>query len=94
MKEIQLVGLSELRAVVSAGAVLSVTLVGVDDGWMTRIATRTGMLSLMSTRARTKPRSFVDPRAAFGLFRELGIVDLRIDNRSWAPEQKSLVGAV
>ena len=51
------------------------------------------MLSLMSTRARTKPRAFADPRAAFGLFRELGIVDLRIDNRSWAPEQKSLVGA-
>lgn len=93
MEKMQLVGLSELRAVVGAGAVLSVTLVGVDDGWMTRIATRTGMLSLMSTRVRAKPRSFADPRSAFSLFRELGIVDLKIDNRSWSPEQKPILGA-
>lgn len=93
MGDIQLVELSKLRAVVDAGGVLSVTLVGVDQGWMTRITTRTGTLSLMSTRARTKPRSFVDPRAAFNLFREMGIVDLRIDNRTWSPEEKSLAGA-
>lgn len=94
MKDIQLVGLSELQAAVDAGGALSAILVGVDRGWMTRIATRIGTLSLMSTRARARPRAFADPRAVFGLFRELGIVDLRIDNRGAArPSRLAYVDA-
>lgn len=89
MNKIKLVQLSELRAVIEAGGVLSVTLEGAGTGFATRLTTRSGALSLASKNTGQQ-RVFADPRTALALFKQMGIVEVRIDTRNWSTDQKSL----
>lgn len=89
MNQIKLVLFSELRAVIEAGGVLSVTLEGAGAGFATRLTTRSGALSLASKNTGQQ-RVFADPRTALALLKQLGVVEVRIDTRNWSTGQKSL----
>jgi hypothetical protein len=78
--------LSQFRAAVAAGGVLSVTLRAQGGAFEVQAETRRGDAVLIDTRHKA-PRRFLDPRRALMLLRELGIRSARLDAEDWRPEQ-------
>lgn len=86
----QNITLEQLRATVSAGGVVGVTLKGQGSGFLMEIATRSGQSGLLVKARSTEPRRFGSPNSALIVLRELGIAVAQIDTTSWNPDQKEV----
>lgn len=82
--------LEQLRATVSAGGVVGVTLKGHGGGFFLEIATRSGHDAILSKARSTEPRRFGSPTSALVVLRELGIAVAQLDATDWNPDQKDM----
>lgn len=82
--------LEQLRATVSTGGVVGVTLKGHGGGFFLKIATRSGHDAILSKARSTEPRRFGSPTSALGVLRELGIAVVQLDATDWNPDQKDM----
>ncbi len=82
--------LEQLRATVSAGGVVGVTLKGHGGGFFLEIATRSGHDAILSKARSTEPRRFGSPTSALVVLRELGIAVAQLDATDWNPDQKNM----
>ena len=82
--------LEQLRATVSAGGVVGVTLKGHGGGFFLEIATRSGHDAILSKARSTEPRRFGNPTSALVVLRDLGIAVAQLDATDWNPDQKNM----
>lgn len=82
--------LEQLRATVSAGGVVGVTLRGEGSGFFLQIATRSGQNAVLSKARSIQPRRFGNPTSALLVLRELGIAVAQLDATQWNPDQKEM----
>lgn len=82
--------LEQLRATVSAGGVVGVTLKGQGSGFLLEIATRSGQDAFLVKARSTEPRRFGSPNSALIVLRELGISVAQLDATNWNPDQKEV----
>lgn len=82
--------LEQLRATVSAGGVVGVTLKGQGSGFFVEIATRSGQDAFLVKARSTEPRRFGSPNSALILLRTLGISIAKLDATNWNPDQKEV----
>lgn len=82
--------LEQLRATVSAGGVVEVTLKGHGSGFFLEIATRSGHDAILSKARSTEPRRFGNPTSALVVLRDLGIAVAQLDATDWNPDQKNM----
>ncbi|MBK7952701.1 MAG: hypothetical protein IPK02_01330 [Candidatus Accumulibacter sp.] len=82
--------LEQLRATVSAGGVVEVTLKGHGGGFFLEIATRSGHDAILSKARSTEPRRFGNPTSALVVLRDLGIAVAQLDATDWNPDQKNM----
>jgi len=82
--------LEQLRATVSAGGVVGVTLKGQGSGFFMEIATRSGQDAFLVKARSTEPRRFGSPNSALIVLRDLGIAVAQLDATNWNPDQKEV----
>ena len=82
--------LEQLRATVSAGGVVGVTLKGQGSGFFMEIATRSGQDAFLVKARSTEPRRFGSPSSALIVLRGLGIGVAQLDATNWDPDQKEV----
>ena len=82
--------LEQLRATVSAGGVVGVTLKGRGGGFFLEITTRSGHDAILSKARSTEPRRFGNPTSALVVLRDLGIAVAQLDATDWSPDQKDM----
>ncbi len=82
--------LEQLRATVSAGGVVGVTLKGHGGGFFLEITTRSGHDAILSKARSTEPRRFGNPTSALVVLRDLGIAVAQLDATDWSPDQKDM----
>lgn len=82
--------LEQLRATVSAGGVVGVTLKGQGSGFFMEIATRSGQDAFLVKARSTEPRRFGSPSSALIVLRDLGIAVAQLDATNWNPDQKEV----
>ncbi len=82
--------LEQLRATVSAGGVVGVTLKGEGGGFFLEIATRSGQDAILSKARSVEPRRFGNPTSALVVLRGIGIAVAQLDVTHWNPEQKDM----
>ena len=82
--------LEQLRATVSAGGVVGVTLKGRGGGFFLEITTRSGHDAILSKARSTEPRRFGNPTSALVVLRDLGIAVVQLDATDWSPDQKDM----
>lgn len=82
--------LEQLRATVSAGGVMGVTLKGQGGGFFMEIATRSGQDAILSKARSTEPRRFGSPSSALVVLRNIGINVAQLDATHWNPDQKEI----
>ncbi len=82
--------LKQLRATVSAGGVVGVTLKGQGSGFFMEIATRSGQDAFLVKARSTEPRRFGSPNSALIVLRDLGIAVAQLDATNWNPDQKEV----
>ncbi len=82
--------LEQLRAAVSAGGVMGVTLKGQGCGFFMEIATRSGQDAILSKARSTEPRRFGSPSSALIVLRDIGIAVAKLDATNWNPDQKEV----
>lgn len=80
--------LEQLRATVSAGGVVGVTLKGQGSGFFMEIATRSGQDAILAKARSTEPRRFGSPGSALIVLRDIGIAVAQLDATNWNPDQK------
>ena len=86
----QSMALEQLRATVSAGGVVGVTLKGQGSGFFVEIATRSGQDAFLVKARSTEPRRFGSPNSALIVLRDLGIAVAQLDATNWNPDQKEV----
>lgn len=82
--------LEQLRATVSAGGVVGVTLKGQGSGFFMEISTRSGNDAVLSKARSSEPRRFGSPNSALIVLREMGIAVAQLDATDWNPDQKEV----
>jgi hypothetical protein len=82
--------LEQLRATVSAGGVVGVTLKGQGSGFFMEIATRSGQDAFLVKARSTEPRRFGSPNSALIVLRDIGIAVAQLDATNWNPDQKEV----
>jgi hypothetical protein len=82
--------IEKLRLLVDAGAVRSVELVGVPDGFALRITTKGDEMSGTLETDKGHVRTFAKLDTAAKLLHELGVGRATLDLQSWAPGQKAV----
>lgn len=82
--------LDQLRATVSAGGVVGVTLKAQGSGFVMEIATRSGQEAILSKARSTEPRRFGNPVSALIVLRGIGIAVANLDATNWNPDQKEI----
>ena len=82
--------LEQLRATVSAGGVVGVTLKGQGSGFFMEIATRSGQDAFLVKARSTEPRRFGSPNSALIVLRDLGIAVAQLDATNWNPDHKEV----
>jgi hypothetical protein len=82
--------LEQLRATVSAGGVVGVTLKGEGSGFFMEIATRSGQDTFLVKARSTEPRRFGSANSALTVLRGIGIAVAQIDATHWDPDQKEV----
>ncbi|OHC75870.1 MAG: hypothetical protein A3G18_02120 [Rhodospirillales bacterium RIFCSPLOWO2_12_FULL_58_28] len=82
--------MEQLRAAVSAGGVVGVTLKGEGAGFFLEIATRSGQNAVLSKARSVEPRRFGNPTSALVVLHNIGIAVARLDATHWNPGQKDM----
>lgn len=82
--------LEQLRATVSAGGIVGVTLKGEGGGFFLEIATRSGQDVVLSKARSVEPRRFGNPTSALVVLRDIGITVAQLDTTHWNPGQKDM----
>lgn len=82
--------LEQLRATVSAGGIVGVTLKGEGGGFFLEIATRSGQDVVLSKARSVEPRRFGNPTSALVVLRDIGITVAQLDTTHWSPGQKDM----
>jgi len=82
--------LEQLRAAISAGDVIGITLKGQAAGFLVEIATRSGRDAFLAKARSIEPRRFGNPASAMIVLRDLGVVVAQIDITNWDPDQKDM----
>lgn len=82
--------LEQLRATVSAGGIVGVTLKGEGGGFFLEIATRSGQEVVLSKARSVEPRRFGNPTSALVVLRDIGITVAQLDTTHWNPGQKDM----
>ncbi len=82
--------LEQLRATVSAGGVVGVTLKGEGGGFFLQIATRSGQDAVLTKARSVEPRRFGNPLSALVVLRDIGIAVAQLDATHWNPDQKDV----
>lgn len=82
--------LEQLRATVSAGGVVGVTLKGEGGGFFLQIATRSGQDAVLTKARSVEPRRFGNPLSALVVLRDIGIAVAQLDATHWNPGQKDM----
>ncbi|WP_334666315.1 hypothetical protein [Streptomyces cyaneofuscatus] len=80
------VDVEQFRALAHSGGVVSVTLEGQGKDFVLAIETRGGPAMLVLANDKDKQRTFVDPRRALLLLRELGLLKAHINLEGWNPK--------
>lgn len=84
------VDLDQLRALVAAGSVLSVTLEAVGKNFALKAKTHRGDAVLVPVKSPDSPRLFADLRRALLVLNDLGIREAVVDTAKWEPKQQEL----
>ena len=90
MNNMQTVDLDQLRALIAAGSVQSVTFEAVGKDFALKVAMPKSEAVLVPANSRHKPRLFADLRRAFLVLSDLGIRQALVDVSGWEPKQREL----